>query len=40
MRLADAVCGLVRSGLEGDPMLRDLWLRGVQTGLFRDLSAK
>jgi len=40
MRLADAVCGLVRSGLEGDPLLRELWLQGVQAGLLRDLSAK
>lgn len=40
MRLADAVCGLVRAGLEGDPALGELWLRGLQVGFLHDVSDK
>ena len=38
MRLADAVCGLVRGALEGEPTLMALWQRGVEAGILHDVS--
>jgi hypothetical protein len=40
IRLADAVCGLVRGAAEGQPAMRALLERGTQTGVLRDLSEK
>ncbi len=40
IRLADAVCGLVRGATEGQPAMRALFERGIQTGVLRDLSGK
>jgi hypothetical protein len=37
IRLADAVCGLVRGAVEGQPSLRTLLERGIRKGVFRDL---
>lgn len=38
IRLADAVCGLVRSAMEGQPAMRALFEQGIQTGALKDLS--
>ncbi len=38
MRLADAVCGLVRAGWEGDPELHALWRQGLSQGVWQDVS--
>ena len=40
IRLADAVCGLVRAATEGQPTMRALFERGIQTGVLRDWSGK
>ena len=40
IRLADAVCGLVRSAVEGQPAMQALFERGIQTGVLKDLSRK
>ena len=40
MRLADAVCGLVRGALEGEPALMALGQRGMKAGILRDVSRK
>ncbi len=40
IRLADAVCGLVRGAAEGQPAMRALFERAIQTGVLRDLSEK
>lgn len=38
IRLADAVCGLVRAAQEGQPDMRALLAQGVQAGAMRDVS--
>ena len=40
IRLADAVCGLVRGAGEGQAEMRALFERGIQTGVLQDLSGK
>jgi len=40
IRLADAVCGLVRGATEGQPAMRALFERGIQTEVLRDLSGE
>ena len=40
IRLADAVCGLVRGATEGQAAMRALFERGIQTGVLKDLSGK
>jgi len=40
IRLADAVCGFVRGATEGQPAMRVLFERGMQTGVLRDLSGE
>lgn len=40
IRLADAVCGLVRGATEGQPAMRALFERGIQRGVLRDLSGE
>ncbi len=40
IRLADAVCGLVRGATEGQPAMRALLERGIQTGVLKDVSGK
>lgn len=40
LRLADAVCGLVRGATEGQPAMQALFERGIQTGVLRNLSGK
>lgn len=40
MRLADAICGLVRGALEGDGALMALYQRGIDTGILRDVARK
>lgn len=37
IRLADALCGFVRAGIEGNPELEELYERGKQTGFLREL---
>ena len=38
IRLADAICGLVRGAVEGEPSIQALFERGIQNGVLRDLS--
>jgi hypothetical protein len=38
IRLADAVCGLVRAATEGQIAMRALLEQGIQIGVFRNLS--
>ncbi len=40
IRLADAVCGLVRGATEGQPAMRALFEQGIQTGVLIDLSGE
>ena len=40
MRLADAICGLVRGALEGESELMTLYQRGIDTGVLRDVTRK
>ncbi len=40
IRLADAVCGLVRSAAEQKLMMRELLEQGVKTGIFKNLLEK
>ncbi len=40
IRLADAVCGLVRGAFEGQPAMRALFEQGLRAGALRDLSLK
>lgn len=40
VRLADAVCGLVRGATRGQPAMQALFERGIQTGVLRNLSGK
>lgn len=40
IRLADAVCGLIRGATEGQPAMRALFERGIQTGVLKDVSGK
>jgi adenylate kinase family enzyme len=40
IRLADAVCGLVRGATEGQAAMRALFERGIQTRILKDLSEK
>jgi len=40
VRLADAVCGLVRGAMEGQPVMGALFEWGIQTGVLKDLSEK
>jgi len=40
IRLADAVCGLVRGATEGQSAMQALFERGIRTGVLRDLSGK
>lgn len=40
IRLADGVCGLVRAAEEGQPEMRRLLERGLQTGVLKDVSLK
>lgn len=40
IRLADAVCGLVRSALEGQPAMRALFEQGIRAGALKNLSLK
>jgi hypothetical protein len=40
IRLADAVCGLVRGATEGQPAVQVLFEQGIQTGVLRDLSGE
>ena len=40
IRLADAVCGLVRGATEGQPAMRALFERGIQRGVLRNLSGE
>ena len=40
IRLADAVCGLVRGATEGQPDMQALFERGIQTGVLRNLLGK
>jgi len=40
VRLADAVCGLVRGATEGQAAMRALFERGMQIGVLKDLSEK
>lgn len=40
MRLADAICGLVRGALEGESELMALYQRGIDTGILRDVTRK
>jgi len=40
IRLADAVCGLVRGATEEQPAMKALFEQGMRTGVLRDLSGK
>jgi hypothetical protein len=40
IRLADAVCGFVRSAIEGHSEMQALFERGIRMGVLRDLSGK
>jgi hypothetical protein len=40
IRLADAVCGLVRAGLEGEPALMTLCQHGIEAGILSDVTQK
>ena len=38
IRLADAICGLVRAAIQGQPAMQALFERAIHTGILRDLS--
>ena len=38
IRLADAICGLVRAAMQGQPAMQALFERAIQAGILRDLS--
>jgi hypothetical protein len=38
IRLADAVCGLVRGAIEGQSAMQTLFEQGIQIGALKDLS--
>jgi hypothetical protein len=40
IRLADAICGLVRGATEGQSDMRALFEQGIRTGVLRDVSGK
>lgn len=40
IRLADAVCGLVRSAMEDQPEMKVLFEQGIRAGVLQDLSGK
>jgi len=40
IRLADAVCGLVRGATEGQPAMRELFEWGMKTGVLKDVSGE
>ena len=40
IRLADAVCGLVRSAIAGQPEMKALFEQGIRAGVLKDLSGK
>jgi len=40
IRLADAVCGFVRSAVEGQSVMRALFEQGIQTEALKDLAGK